>query len=213
MSYGEILVSQNEFLQKLKTIKAFVFDWDGVFNDGSKHASGGSAFSEADSMGTNMLRFSYWLQKKSLPFTFIVSGANNPTAIAFAQREHFSGAIIGSKNKIVSFDMITKQFQISWEEMAFVYDDILDLGAAEKCGLKICIKREASPEFEAYVRDKNLADYISNNEGGRHAVREVCELLMKHYENYSETVSLRASNSAEYAKYLIERNNWETVLF
>ena len=37
--------------RQLHGIRALVFDWDGVFNDGWKDAQGGSPFSEVDSMG------------------------------------------------------------------------------------------------------------------------------------------------------------------
>ena len=46
--------------QKLQQVKAFIFDWDGVFNDGRKDIQGNSGFSEIDSMGINMMRFSYY---------------------------------------------------------------------------------------------------------------------------------------------------------
>ncbi|MFM7428619.1 MAG: phosphatase, partial [Flammeovirgaceae bacterium] len=67
-------------LQKLQSVKAFVFDWDGVFNDGTKHNQQGSGFTEPDAMGTNMLRFSYWLKNQQLPITAIITGEENEAA-------------------------------------------------------------------------------------------------------------------------------------
>ena len=50
--------------EKLKTIKAFVFDWDGVFNNAVKNENKSSNFNEADSMGTNMLRFNHFIHNR-----------------------------------------------------------------------------------------------------------------------------------------------------
>jgi len=62
-----------EFQERLSKIKAYLFDWDGVFNDGVKTASGGSPFSEVDAMGTNMLRFGHWLKTGALPFDVLIT--------------------------------------------------------------------------------------------------------------------------------------------
>ena len=55
---GEFITPPFVLMEKLKNIKAIVFDWDGVFNEGVKGGGNHSGFSEIDSMGTNMLRFS-----------------------------------------------------------------------------------------------------------------------------------------------------------
>ena len=48
---------------RLDKIKAFVFDWDGVFNNGAKDSEGASPFNEVDAMGTNLLRFNHHLRR------------------------------------------------------------------------------------------------------------------------------------------------------
>ena len=60
---------QSEFVwaKKIGMIKAFLFDWDGVFHSGSKGPSYPGTFSEEDSMGLNMLRFAHYLKKGNLP--------------------------------------------------------------------------------------------------------------------------------------------------
>lgn len=54
---GEFVINSTALRQKFRTIKAFVFDWDGVFNNGQKNIDGHSTFSEVDSMGVNLIRF------------------------------------------------------------------------------------------------------------------------------------------------------------
>src|SRR4051812_22453306 len=103
-----------EFKDRLSKIKAYVFDWDGVFNDGVKPdsnraAQGGSPFSEIDSMGTNMLRFGHWMATGELPFVAIITGEENPTAQYLAQREHFHAVYFKSANKLIAFEHFLRE--------------------------------------------------------------------------------------------------------
>ena len=93
----------------LQSIKAFVFDWDGVFNDGRKSSDSDSTFTEIDSMGINLLRFDYWLRKKKIPMIFIVTGMKNNSAIEFSKREHFDGIFLNIKNKREALESICSQ--------------------------------------------------------------------------------------------------------
>lgn len=54
---GQFVTSEADIAKRLSKAKAFIFDWDGVFNNGFKQGQAGSGFSEVDSMGTNLLRF------------------------------------------------------------------------------------------------------------------------------------------------------------
>ena len=86
---GKFVTPINDIKNKLSQIKAYIFDWDGVFNNGEKSANGSSKFSEVDSMGTNLLRYSHFMKTKQLPLTAIISGEKNETAFYFCQRECF----------------------------------------------------------------------------------------------------------------------------
>src|SRR5271170_3910119 len=93
-----------EFKDKLSKIKAYVFDWDGVFNNGVKTAQGGSPFSEVDAMGTNMLRFGHWLKYGELPCVGVITGEDNPTAQYLTEREKFHALYFKSTDKLIAFD-------------------------------------------------------------------------------------------------------------
>ncbi len=212
-SGGKFLLSDRKILQKLDHIKAFIFDWDGVFNNAQKDAGGSSNFNEADSMGTNLLRFGYFLQHGRLPLTAIISGEKNETAFYFCTREHFTSSYYKIANKIDAIHHFCQQHNISPKEIAYVFDDVLDLCVAEVCGIRILIKRNANPLFTNYVIENNLADYITAHESGNFAVREVCELLMGLYNNYDKIISERTRYSAVYKEYIEKRNCIETTFF
>jgi 3-deoxy-D-manno-octulosonate 8-phosphate phosphatase (KDO 8-P phosphatase) len=98
------------------------------------------------------------------------------------------------------------EFHVKPEEVAFVYDDILDLSVAEQCGLRFQVRTGASPMFSEYVKSHNLADYITAQSGESHAVREVTELLLASIGKYENTVESRMHFDPKYAEYIGKRN-------
>lgn len=208
---GTFCVPAVSILQKLQSVKAFVFDWDGVFNDGTKHNQQGSGFAEPDAMGTNMLRFSYWLKNQQLPITAIITGEENEVARYLATREHFTALYFKASNKIKSFEHFLNAHQLNATEVAFVYDDVLDLAVAAKCGIRINVHRSNNPMFTEYIKENNLVDYMASPAKG--GVREACELLISLYGNYGEAITNRMNFSETYQTYLVQRQQVEMKLF
>ena len=200
--------------QKLKNIKAILFDWDGVFNEGNKGGGNHSGFSEIDSMGTNMLRFSTWLkQQKSMPISAIVTGANNEVSLDFAAREHFDKVYFGVADKKLALKHLIEDCGLKKEEIAFFYDDILDLSIAKEVGVRIFVRSDAKVAFSEYVQHNQLTDYITAFSGDQHGVREACEMLMELNFNYVECIEERVAFSDTYTQFLEDRNNRFTVYY
>jgi 3-deoxy-D-manno-octulosonate 8-phosphate phosphatase (KDO 8-P phosphatase) len=210
---GQFCIPAVDIQRKLENIKAFIFDWDGVFNDGSKRDQTGSGFTEPDAMGTNMLRFSYWLKNKSLPITAIITGEENESALFLGKREHFTSLYFKASNKLKSFDHFLNANRLQAKEVAFIFDDVLDLAVASQCGLRIAAYREANPLFNQHIAINQLADYMTGSAGGKNAVREGCELLIGLHGNYDEAITHRMNFSETYQKYLSQRQQVETTVF
>ncbi len=210
---GEFITDKNTIAQKLSAIKAFVYDWDGVFNMGAKDENGCSTFTEVDSMGTNLLRLNYFLRKGEVPRTAIITGENNKTAFGFAKREHFDAVYYNAKNKKLAVNHFCKEFNLNPEEIVFVFDDVLDLNVAAIAGLRCMINREATPMFKQYVIQNKLVDYITRYNGGEYGVREIADLLMGLSGQYNETLTERMNNTEVYATYLKLRNAHEVAVF
>ncbi|MCF6240011.1 MAG: hypothetical protein L3J74_01550 [Bacteroidales bacterium] len=211
---GEFISSLSYIKEKLNTIKAFIFDWDGVFNSGTKGEGISSSYTEADSMGTNLLRFGYWLRNnKKLPFVSIITGENNQSAKKLAVREHFHHIYFKIPNKALAFEHLLKSFQLSAAEVAFCFDDVLEFPIAKQCGLKFMVRRDASPLFKQYAIEHKLCDYITSQQGGNHAVREISDLILGLYGNMNQVIDERTKFSTLYTAYLQERNIPETKMF
>ena len=210
---GSFICPPEELRKKLDGIKAFIYDWDGVFNNGQKIAGSGSPFSEVDSMGTNLLRFSHYLKTGKLPLSAIISGEKNESAISFSERECFHYSFFKTPHKIEALEFICKKQGLLPSEVAYVFDDVLDLSIAKICGLRILVRHKSNVLFEDYCRKHKLADYITASDGNNYAVRETCELLMGLNGNFDEVVSNRTDYSKTYNDYLLLRRAVKTELF
>ena len=199
-----LIGADQDILKRAARIKAVLFDWDGVFNNGFKDLQGGSPFSEVDSMGVNLLRFALWLKNgERLPAAGIITGQHNQYAERFTQRERMHGCYMGYTNKPDAFDAFLAAHQLRAEEVAFFFDDVLDLPVAERCGLRVLIGRKASPWFEEACMGN--VDVITACDGGHHGLREACELLIVATGRGEEVLDHRVRYSDVYQRYLGHR--------
>ncbi len=210
---GEFISSPILISKKLKKIKVLVFDWDGVWHSGKKRGDGQSSFSEVDSMGLNMLRFGYYLQNLEIPKTVIITGENNKTAFDFAEREHLDAVFFKAKNKAESLDFVLQKWNLKDEEVLFVFDDILDLSVATRCGVGYLIHNTGNPLFIKHVLQKKWCDYKSAATGETNAVREICELSLGLLGKFEETLVKRMNFDADYKTYWEKRNTGKTLFF
>jgi 3-deoxy-D-manno-octulosonate 8-phosphate phosphatase (KDO 8-P phosphatase) len=210
---GLFAASPEAIAARLKDIKAFVFDWDGVFNDGKKDAGGSGYFSEVDAMGTNLLRFNHYLLKKEVPLSAIISGEKNDVTFTFAKREHFHAVYFGVKHKLNAIEHFCSETGLAPENIAFFFDDVLDFSAASVAGLRIMIGRASTPLLKEYAQKNNYVDYITAFSGGEHGLRESAELLLSASGLYNETLDHRVQSSEIYKSYLDKRNRQATSFY
>ena len=213
IGFGEFQIDYQDFLQKLSKIKAVLFDWDGVFNTGIKIDQTGSPFSEVDSMGINLMRFGFWLKNEQMPVCGIITGESNHVAFYLAQREHFQSVYYRFKNKLQAFNHFLQQQNLESDQVAFVYDDVLDLSITQECGLRFLVRRAASPLLQDYIKTNGLCDYITTNSSHDHAVREICELILGASGMFTKVVEERVAFSELYNSYLSERQTITPYFF
>lgn len=208
---GTRFLKAPDMLQRqLMSIRAVLFDWDGVFNDGWKDTEGNSPFSETGSMGVNLLRFCLWQANQRNPVAGILTGQHNATAERFARREHFHAVYMGFNNKPEAFEAFLATHGLEAKQVAFFFDDVLDLPVARLCGLRVLIKQPASPLLENHISHKRDADLLTHHSGGHQGLREACELLIALMGRWDDTIEHRVRFSDHYQRYLIERNATET---
>ncbi|MCB9184163.1 MAG: phosphatase [Flavobacteriales bacterium] len=194
-----------ELLRRLARIKAVLFDWDGVFNDGFKDAEGGSPFSEVGSMGVNLLRFALWLRNGHLPKAAVITGQHNPYAERFAQRERLQGVYMGFTNKPEAFDSFLAKHELQSEEVAFFFDDVLDLPVAARCGMRVMIGSSVTAWLVEQAIARGDVDLVTANSGGDNGLREATDAVIALLGNGTEVIEHRVKYSEIYQRYLSER--------
>jgi len=210
---GDFVTPVAQLTQKLEQCRAIVFDWDGVFNAGRKGHTSSSGFSEVDSMGTNMLRYGLWRRLGGLPYTAIISGEDNESAIAFAEREHLTAVYTGIRSKQHVIEHLCGEHDLQPAQIACVFDDINDLPMAEVCGIRLMVRRSASPMFADYVERRALCDYVTGAISGAYPVREICELLLGLMDAFDDVVESRVAFDTQYEAYFKARQAVATTQY
>jgi 3-deoxy-D-manno-octulosonate 8-phosphate phosphatase (KDO 8-P phosphatase) len=78
----------------------------------------------------------------------------------------------GFHEKIVVYDALLAKYGLRDEEVAYMGDDVVDLGIFKRAGLAVAVA-DADPSV------KPQADLVTKAEGGRGAVREFINLILK----------------------------------
>ena len=82
------------------------------------------------------------------------------------------------KDKTKSLSHFCEKNKLQKHEVAFFFDDILDLSLAKQVGVRMLMKRNNGIAFNQYVAEKNYADYATAGDGGQYGIREASELWM-----------------------------------
>jgi 3-deoxy-D-manno-octulosonate 8-phosphate phosphatase (KDO 8-P phosphatase) len=148
-------------------------DVDGVLTDGKLYNvpdhEGKMAETKAfDSQDGIALQ---WLSWKGIK-TGLISGRVSPATVERARQCKFTYVYQGHIEKIPILDEIIAKSGLKKEEIAYIGDDLTDIVVMRRVGFAIATGN-GRPEVKA------CAHYVTQQEGGRGAVREVIELLLK----------------------------------
>ena len=203
---GGLFVSDpSSIAGRLSLVRGLVFDWDGVFTSGRKAGGSGSGFSEADSMGLNMLRYGLWRRTRAMTTVAIITGEHNADAADFAAREHLDAVYAGISDKRRAVEHLCEAGGFDRSDVAVVFDDINDLGMADGAGTRFLVRRRASPLLQTYAVSHGLCDYVTGADATTNAVREVAELALGVLGSFDDVVASRVRVDDDYRKYLDER--------
>ena len=153
----------------LKNIKLLLLDVDGVLTDGRiTYNSDGTetkSFDVKDGHGLKML------QRAGINIG-IITGRKSSVVEHRAQELGINLLYQGALDKLVPFQEILEKYSVKEDEIAYVGDDIVDLPILQRVGFSATVA-DALPEV------KERVDYIAERAGGKGAVREICDLILK----------------------------------
>jgi len=112
------------------------------------------------------------LWRRSGKHAAIVSGRYSPVTLLRAREVGIVQVLQGDPVKKPYFDRLLAELRLAPAQVCFIGDDVPDVPILEECGLA-CAVSDADP---ALLR---VAHYVTRMPGGRGAVREVIELILK----------------------------------
>ena len=154
--------------ERASKIKILALDVDGVLTDGSLIFSEDGVeyktFNAKDGQGIVCLN-------KAGFITVIITARNNGTVAHRAKNLGITEFHQGAKYKLPILEEILAKYNLSFENVAYMGDDLPDICILEKVGLACC-PNDAVDEVQ------QVCMFKSKYSGGRGAVRELCDLIL-----------------------------------
>jgi len=153
----------------MNAITTFVFDVDGVLTDGSV------TISPTGEMIRKMNIRDGFAMKAAIESGYnvcIISGGSNEGVRIRLKNLGITDIYLGSPDKVETFKEYCELYSISPENVLYMGDDIPDFHVMKLVGLPTC-PQDSAPEI------KSISNYISHINGGKGAVRDVIEQVMK----------------------------------
>jgi 3-deoxy-D-manno-octulosonate 8-phosphate phosphatase (KDO 8-P phosphatase) len=167
---------------KLRRVKLFLCDVDGVLTDGMVWMGNGAEtkrFNIRDGLGLKILR------RNGIKIGWV---SRRPSAATRQRAEDLGIDFLmqGDGDKAAFVESILLKTGLNWRDVCFVGDDIVDIGVLQRAGLAVAVG-------DGVAEARALADYVTKAAGGHGAVRETGELILKAQNKWKRVV-------AEYAQ-------------
>lgn len=167
---------------KAKQVKLLVLDVDGVMTDGVMvYGAGGEEFKSfyvRDGKGVNLA------QVAGIRVAIITS-ENIPIVSNRAKKLKIKDVYLGIKNKAKVLDKLAEKYGLEYDQIAFIGDDINDIPVLEKVGFPVAVNN-AVEEVKEVVKSRD--GYITQKNGGKGAIRETVEFILKSKGMWKEIV-------------------------
>ena len=161
-------------------VNHIVFDVDGTLTDGGIILS---------SDGTEIKRFDVkdGLVIGALPTlgftTMFLTGRNSELTRLRAAELKINIVLQNVSNKYAVLKKYIDDNNLSWNQFAYIGDDINDYEAMKPCAFKAC-------PSDAVEEIRIICDHVSAYRGGHGAARDICKYLLKQQRQYNDFVSL-----------------------
>lgn len=166
--------------ERAKKIKLLILDVDGVLTDGRIiYDSKGrdlKLFDVHDGLGV------YVLNRMGIK-TILITAKGSKAIKPRAKDMHVDKVYENIVPKTKVYKKILKDYGITDAEVCFVGDDLVDLGILKRVGLPIAVSNSCDEV-------KQISLYVTQRSGGRGAVREVAEFILKSQGKWQEALEI-----------------------
>jgi YrbI family 3-deoxy-D-manno-octulosonate 8-phosphate phosphatase len=153
-------------------IKLVVMDVDGVLTDGGMYYSENGEvmkkFNTRDGTGISLLR-------ENDIITAIITGEDSEIVLKRAEKLKVDQVYIGIRDKGRVMHNLVRKYNINYDEVAYIGDDLIDLDVMKKVGLSFA-PNDAMPGV------KQVANHVLSRKGGEGAVREAIDFLLGNHQ-------------------------------
>ncbi len=160
---------KEDVMKRLSKVELVVFDVDGVLTDGRIYYDGVGvdmkAFDVQDGLGVSLL------VRNGIKVVFM--SAKSSASIRRRARDCGVEIVMEDiSHKGDALVSICRELRIDLSNVVFVGDDLVDIRAMKLSGVSIAVAN-------ACREVKEVADFVTSCFGGRGAVRQVCEMILK----------------------------------
>ena len=153
---------------RARGIRLLTCDVDGVLTDGSIFVDDDGrelkAFSALDGVGLKMLMHAGIT-------VALITGSAAPAVMHRARSLGVARVIQDAQDKLTPWEALRRELALAPAACAHVGDDLPDVPVFDRCGLAVTV-----PHATTFVRAR--AHFVTGREGGKGAVREVCEMIL-----------------------------------
>ena len=157
-------------------LKLLVLDVDGVLTDGNLYFSNSGeelkAFNSQDGLGIKLLI------QNGIEVA-IITGRKSSIVSNRATNLGIKYLIQGCEEKLQALEKLATELKIDYEDIAYIGDDLPDLAPILRVGFSMTVA-DANPEI------KSRATWCSTRSGGKGAVREACDFILRQRENLDD---------------------------
>ena len=150
-------------------ITTFVFDYDGVMTDGTVYSDPSGQPWRATNVKDG---YALQLAVKLGYHVAVISGAICPSMEVRMNSLGVTDVFTGATDKVQKLKEYMKEKELKPEEIIFMGDDIPDINVMKEAGVPAC-PADAAPEVKA------ISKFISERPGGKGAVRDLIERVLK----------------------------------
>ncbi len=164
-----MIPNANEVEPRARRLRLLILDVDGVLTDGRvTYLPGGvesKTFHVRDGLGVQLLA-------AARIRVAIISGRASEVVERRGRELGIDPILQGVDDKVGAFEQLLRQLDVAEEDVGYIGDDLPDLPILRRAGLAFAVA-DAAPEARA------AAHVVLRTGGGRGAVREACEIILK----------------------------------
>jgi 3-deoxy-D-manno-octulosonate 8-phosphate phosphatase (KDO 8-P phosphatase) len=159
----------DEVGEKLRAVRLFALDFDGVFTDNRVWVDDTGremvVCDRGDSLGLKMIR-------ELRPDIKVVVISKETSGVVKARCDKLRiQALTGINDKAEALKEIIAQEGVPEEQTAFIGNDLNDLACIRMAGVGIAVA-------DAVEEARKAADYVTRQQGGQGAIREVTDIIL-----------------------------------